>query len=94
MKIEFRHEPLAELASSALVSYAFEGTPASSRAVELLPAQTRNQIEELQSSGELCGKLFECTLLHKPLGLACSKLLVIGAGKREKFSDAQIRRLK
>ena len=93
MKFEFRHGPLDQLPSSALVSYAFEGSPTSSGTVALLPSSTRGLLEELQSAGELTGKAYECTLLHHPPGLVAAKLLVVGAGKKEKSGDAQLRRL-
>ena len=89
MKIEFRYEPVAQLASSAVVAHAFEGSPASSGSVELLPADTRTLLEELQSAGELTGKAYECTLIHRPPGMRAAKLLVVGAGKSEKFNSAQ-----
>ena len=93
MKIEFRHEPVAQLASSAVVVYAFEGTPASGGSVERLPAESRTLLEELQSAGELTGKAYECTLIHRPPGLSAAKLLVVGAGKSEKFNGALRRRV-
>ena len=93
MKIEFRNEPLAELKTPVLVAFGFEGSPASSGTVERLPSTTGPLLEELQTSGELTGKAYECTLVHRPPGLAAQKLLVVGAGKREKFTNAQLRRL-
>jgi leucyl aminopeptidase len=93
VKIEFRHEPIAQLTSSALATYAFEGSPASSGSVERLPAESLSLLQELQSAGELSGKAYECTLIHRPPGLVAAKLLVVGAGKREKFNSAQRRRL-
>ena len=93
MKIEFRHEPLAQLSSSALVTFAFEGSPASSGSVERLPSESHSLLHELQSTGELSGKAYECTLIHRPPGLVAAKLLVVGAGKKEKFNSAQRRRL-
>lgn len=93
MKIEFRHEPLAQLASSALVTFSFEGSPASSGSVERLPSESHSLLQELQSGGELSGKAYECTLIHRPPGLVAAKLLVVGAGKKEKFNSAQRRRL-
>jgi leucyl aminopeptidase len=93
VKIEFRHETLEHLTSSAVVVCAFEGSPASSGESERLPAECRALLHDLQAAGELCGKAFECTLLHRPPGLAAGKLLVVGAGKREKFNGAQQRRL-
>ena len=93
MIIEFRHEPLAQLSSSALVTFSFEGSPASSGGVERLPSETHSLLHELQSGGELSGKAYECTLIHRPPGLVAAKLLVVGAGKKEKFNSAQRRRL-
>ena len=93
MKIEFRYEPIAQLSSSALVTFAFEGSPASGGSVALLPSETRTLLQELEAAGELSGKAYECTLLHRPPGLVAGKLLVVGAGKQEKFDGAQRRRL-
>jgi leucyl aminopeptidase len=91
--IEFRQEPLAQLSSSALVTFSFEGSPASSGSVERLPSESHSLLHELQSTGELSGKAYECTLIHRPPGLVAAKLLVVGAGKKEKFNSAQRRRL-
>jgi len=50
-------------------------------------------LHELQSAGELSGKAYECTLIHHPPGLVAVKLLVVGAGKKDKFNSVQRRRL-
>lgn len=78
MKTEFRPEPLAQVATSALVAYSFEEAPASTGTVQRLPEETRKQLQELQTAGELTGKMFECTVLRSPAGMAASKLLVVG----------------
>jgi leucyl aminopeptidase len=93
VKIEIGREPLSQLTSSVLVAYSFEGSPSSSGTVELLPEETRGFLQTLQETGELTGKPFECTLIHLPLGVAASKLLIVGAGKSEKFNDVQLGRL-
>jgi leucyl aminopeptidase len=93
VKIEFRYEPIAQLNNSALVTYAFEGSPASSGSVERLPTESRSLLQELESAGELSGKPFECTLIHRPPGLVAARLLIVGAGKKEKLNSAQQRRL-
>ena len=93
MKIEFRQEPIAQLATSALVTYAFEGSLPSDGSVERLPAESQRLLMELHSAGEFTGKAYECTLIHQPPGLVAAKLLVVGAGKKEKFNSAQQRRL-
>ncbi len=93
MKIEFREGPVERIETPLLAVVSFEGNPASSGTVEQLPAGTRKMLEELQTSGELTGKALECTLIHHPPGLAASRLLVIGAGKREKFQLPHLARL-
>ena len=93
MNIEFRTESLAQLSTPVLVVYGMEGSAASSGTVGRLPAETRGLLEELQASRELTGKPLECTLVHRPAGLAAQKLLVVGAGKQDKFNGAQLRRV-
>ena len=93
MRIEFQREPLAQLSTPALVVYSFEGASASSGTVERLPTETRNQLQQMQTSGELTGKAFECTILRWPAGMATSKLLVVGAGKSEKLDATHLRNL-
>jgi leucyl aminopeptidase len=93
LEIEFKDGPFPKVQCEALVACGFEGNPASSGTVERLPAQTRSLLQELQAAGELRGKAFECTLVHRPAGLAAAKLLVVGAGKKEKFNESQLRRL-
>ena len=61
--------------------------------MERLPAEIRKLLEQMQTAGELTGKAFECTILRWPAGMAASRLLVVGAGKSEKFSEAHLRNL-
>ncbi|MFB3923096.1 MAG: leucyl aminopeptidase [Terriglobia bacterium] len=93
MKIEFRIEPLANLACPALAVYTFEGSTNAGGTAARLPKETQGLLEELRAARELTGKAFECTLVHRPAGLAAQKLLVIGAGKKEKFSGNLLRRV-
>src|SRR5437773_3924872 len=93
MKIEFISSSLAQLPTPALAVTGFEGSPASSGTAELLPPETRSLLEELKAGGELTGKALETTLLHRPPGLAAKKLLLVGAGKREKASRDLTRKL-
>lgn len=93
MKIDFRNEALADLAAPALVVFGFEDQPESSGTVAALPEAARGMIGELKQSGELTGKVYETTLVHRPPGLAARALLVVGAGKQAKFTTAVLRRL-
>ncbi len=48
---------------------------------------------ELISSGDVTGKNFELTWLHKPSGLKAKRLLLIGGGKANKFSSSELRKI-
>jgi leucyl aminopeptidase len=93
LKIDFTSTTLNELAVPALAAFAFEEQAAVSGTVCHLPEATLAQVEELRHSGELTGKLYESTLIHRPAGLSTRMLLVVGAGKESKFSDTVLRRL-
>jgi leucyl aminopeptidase len=93
VNIQFRTEPLAQLTAPAVVAYSFESAPSSSGTVERLPEETRNVLQQMQTAGELTGKTFEFTLLRSPAGMAATRLLVVGAGKSEKFNEGQLRNL-
>ncbi|HJT68613.1 MAG TPA: leucyl aminopeptidase [Terriglobales bacterium] len=48
---------------------------------------------ELLSAGDVSGKLFEVTWLHKPAGLKAKRLLLIGGGKAKNFSTSELRKV-
>jgi leucyl aminopeptidase len=48
---------------------------------------------ELFDSGEVTGKPLEMTLLHNPPRMAARRVLLVGAGKAEKFGAAEMRNL-
>ncbi|HEV2425963.1 MAG TPA: leucyl aminopeptidase [Terriglobia bacterium] len=93
MKIDFATESLDQLAAPALAAFAFDEHPSESGSVSHLPEATRGLLRELEESGELAGKLYEATLIHRPAGLAARALLVVGAGRESKFNTAVLRRL-
>ena len=85
------------VAAEALVSYVFEpekdgGKPAEGVIGELDKAAS-GAISRVAAAGELTGKKFETTLLHFVPGIAAQRLLLIGAGKHEKFGNPELRRL-
>jgi leucyl aminopeptidase len=93
LNINFVDDPIAAIPSPVVAAYSFEGSPDSSGTVARLPVATQALLQELRASGELTGKAYECTFVHKPAGLATQKLLVVGAGKPDKFDEAQLRRV-
>ena len=87
----------AAIATEALVSYVFEpekegGKPVDGVVAELDQA-AGGAFTRLADAGELTGKKLETTLLHFVPGLAAQRLLLIGAGKRDKFGSPELRRV-
>ncbi len=61
--------------------------------VESSDAAVREAAKDVISSGEVTGKMFETTLLHRPTGLKAKRLLLLGGGKAKTFSAAELRKL-
>jgi leucyl aminopeptidase len=61
--------------------------------LELSDAAVREAAKDVISSGEVTGKTFETTLLHRPAGLKAKRLLLVGGGKAKTFSAAELRKL-
>ena len=93
MQITLETKPFATLETDALVSYVFEDAdPVQGRIVEI-DQFTDGLLRKLATSGELTGKPLEMTLVHATRGLKAARLLLVGAGKREKFDAAVLRRI-
>ena len=91
MNITLETRTPATIETQALVTYVFDEDPVSGRAGELGPAS--EVLRRLAQNAELTGKSLEMTYLHAPQGLKAERLLVVGAGKKEKFDTAQLRKL-
>ena len=93
MQITLETKPFAALETEALVSYVFEETdPVQGRIAEMDQAAA-GLLRKLAKSGELTGKTLEFTLVHAPGGLNAARLLLVGAGKREQFNSATLRKI-
>jgi leucyl aminopeptidase len=93
MQITLVTQPFAALETDALVSYVFEETnPIQGRVAELDKAAA-GLLQKLVKSGELTGKTLEFTLVHAPAGLKAARLLLVGAGKREQWNSATLRKI-
>jgi len=62
-------------------------------AVATSDVAVRAAAQEVISSGEVTGKPFETTLLHRPSGLKAKRLLLVGGGKTKAFSAAELRKV-
>jgi len=93
MQMTLETKPFAALETDALVSYVFEeNDPVQSRIAEIDQA-ANGLLRKLAKSGELTGKTLEFTLIHAPAGLKAARLLLVGAGKREQFTGATLRKI-
>jgi leucyl aminopeptidase len=93
MQITLETKPFAALETDALVSYVFEDAdPVQGRIAEI-DQFTEGLLRKLATGGELTGKPLEMTLVHAPRGLKAARLLLVGAGKREKFDSSMLRRI-
>jgi leucyl aminopeptidase len=82
MQVSLERRPLDAVEADAVVLLAFEGR-----------RDERLGLGELFDSGEISGKLFETTLLHRPAGLKARRLVVAGGGKLERFAAAELRKM-
>ena len=84
MEIKIRNEKPEAISTDALVTYIFDGDDRISGVLSNLEQLTKGKIGPLAKSGEITGKALEMVLLHYPEGIAAQRLLLVGAGKREK----------
>src|SRR5260370_5484848 len=61
--------------------------------VKCTDAAVREAAKDIMATGEVTGKTFETTLLHRPAGLKAKRLLLVGGGKAKNFSAAELRKL-
>jgi leucyl aminopeptidase len=86
-EVQSDSQPYSSISADALVAYVFGDKEARIEGpVAELDRTSGGKIKLLSESGELTGKFLEMVLLHYPQGLAAKRLLLVGAGKRDKFS--------
>ena len=93
MQITLDAKPFDALETEALVTYIFEDGDTSQGRIAELDKRTGGLLGRLIKGGEATGKALETTLVHAPAGLKAARLLLIGAGKRDQFSTATLRKV-
>ncbi len=104
MQVSVTSSPAEKLVVDALAVICFEDeetidkeqTGQAVQAPKLVDPEIAAQagwMAELRSSGEFTGKLYETAVLYRPQDLAAKRLVVVGGGKRGKFSQVELRRL-
>src|SRR5580692_7106190 len=61
--------------------------------VEASDGADKDAAAEVIATGEVTGKIFETTLLHRPAKLKAKRLLLLGGGKVKNFNPSELRRL-
>jgi len=82
MDIKVETQALPEVDTEALIVIGFEGAQ---------PAMA--SAKEFYDNGEFSGEALEIAILHKPAGMKAKRLVIVGAGKREEFDSAQLRKV-
>ncbi len=95
MKTNLSSSAPSQLETECLVVLALDSGEKSAPAVtvESSDAAVLEAAKEVIASGEVTGKVFESTLLHRPTGLKAKRLLLLGGGKSKSFSAAELRKL-
>jgi leucyl aminopeptidase len=92
MQIKFETSPIEPVEADALVVIGFEkGSPLAGSAAAANQA-AGGWLEELYANREFSGKALELALLHRPPGLKAKRLAVVGGGKPDRFTSADLRR--
>jgi leucyl aminopeptidase len=93
MQIQLETQPYASIDSDALVTYIFDKDDKFDGVLGDIDRAMNGRLGSLAASGEITGKPLELLLLHFPEGLAAKKLLLVGAGKPEKFAISDLRKI-
>jgi leucyl aminopeptidase len=93
MQITLETKPYAALETGALVSYVFEDADPIQGTLAEINKSVNNLLSKLSAGAEFTGKPLEMTLIHAPAGLKAARLLLVGAGKRDKFDVATLRKI-
>jgi leucyl aminopeptidase len=93
MQVHIETSPLEKLTPDALAVICFETETAAGTNADPEVATQSGWLAELRSSGEFTGKLYEISILHRPHGIGAKRLVVVGGGKRDKFSSVEARNI-
>lgn len=93
MEIRIETQPYSSISSDALVTFVFDEDSKWTDVLGEIDRSMQGKLAQLGSSGEINGRPLELSLIHFPEGLGAQRLLLVGAGKREKFGAADLRKI-
>jgi leucyl aminopeptidase len=86
MKIEVEKERIEDFRTEALLLFHFEGEKALLDKTERMDQATGGLIREVLKSGDFRGELYQTSLIYNQRGGRARRFLMVGLGKRGKFS--------
>jgi leucyl aminopeptidase len=93
MQIQLENQPYSSIQADALVTYIFDKENKIDGILADIDHAMDGRLAALVATGELTGKSLELVLVHFPEGLDAKRLLLVGAGKPEKFSHSDLRKI-
>src|SRR5580698_4088567 len=94
MQIQTESQLFSSVSADALIAFVFDEDDRLAGTFGELTRVAKDRLTALVDSGELTGKGLEMVLVHFPEGFTAQRLLLVGAGKRDKFRPASdLRRL-
>jgi leucyl aminopeptidase len=93
MQIQLETQPYSSIQADALVTYIFDKENKLEGPVADIDQATGGHLAALAATGELTGKALELVLVHFPEGMDAKRLLLVGAGKPDKFAVADLRKI-
>ena len=87
IEINVQEGPIAGIEAQTLIVLGFDGEVPSA-----VDATVGGWPGEVYASGEFTGKACEIAILYRPGGLGAKRLALVGAGKRERFDEAGMRK--
>jgi len=98
MKTNLSFSNPAEVETECLVAIVLDRSEKNDKAqpqvsIESSDAALKDAAADVIAGGEVAGKVFETTLLHRPTKLKARRLLLLGGGKAKTFSAFDLRRL-
>src|ERR1700691_1846577 len=93
MQIQLENQPYASIQADAIVTYLFDKENKIDGILSDIDHAMDGRLAGLVATGELTGKALEIVLVHFPEGLDAKRLLLVGAGKPEKFAQSDLRKI-
>jgi leucyl aminopeptidase len=93
MEVKAESKKFYDIVADALVLTIYEGERATDGALKELDERMGGLVSEVLGSDEMRGKQGDLAYFYRPGNIRASRLLLVGAGKREDFSFDTIRRV-